>query len=300
MDQNSIEPVKPDRSSVEQSIFGNFAAGMTDALAAMLGIPPAVAWETLPGEPFDIGFLWRQPLTPLPGLLLIASGAAEIAQIGQRIMTGLGVENSDSEELASTFREVLTQTLGTVARSLTARLGREVAATAGQEAGAQPSKIGEASWGVIRITIGETLLSLNVGLTAELLDAIVTASLEPASPETTSQEAPPPEDRQVAVPNPPEVPPAVAAAEEKRRIELLADVELPVSISFGKAHIPLKDVLKFTNGSIIELRRAVSEPVDVVVNNCVIARGEVVVVEGNFGVRIQRVVSRRERLETLT
>ena len=76
-------------------------------------------------------------------------------------------------------------------------------------------------------------------------------------------------------------------------------MELPVSVSFGKARITLKDMLKLTNGSIIELSRAVVEPVDVVVNNCVIARGEVVVVEGNFGVRIQRVVSRGERLQSL-
>jgi flagellar motor switch protein FliN/FliY len=70
-------------------------------------------------------------------------------------------------------------------------------------------------------------------------------------------------------------------------------------VSFGHAHLPLKDVLKLTTGSIVELSRAVVEPVDVVVNNCVIAKGEVVVVEGNFGIRIQHVVSRSERLRTL-
>jgi len=49
----------------------------------------------------------------------------------------------------------------------------------------------------------------------------------------------------------------------------------------------------------VELNRTLTEPVEVIVNNCVIARGEVVVVEGNFGVRIQQVVSRQERLRTL-
>jgi flagellar motor switch protein FliN/FliY len=47
------------------------------------------------------------------------------------------------------------------------------------------------------------------------------------------------------------------------------------------------------------LNRSIAEPVEVIVNNCVIARGEVVVVEGNFGVRIQQVISRQERLRTL-
>ena len=72
-----------------------------------------------------------------------------------------------------------------------------------------------------------------------------------------------------------------------------------MSVSFGRAQLPLKDVIKLTTGSIVELNRAVSEPVDVIVNNCVIARGEVVVVEGNFGVRIRQVISRQERLRTL-
>ena len=80
-------------------------------------------------------------------------------------------------------------------------------------------------------------------------------------------------------------------------LDLLLDVELPVSVSFGKAQIPLQQVLKWTPGSIVELECAVNEPVEVVVNNCVIARGEVVVVDGNYGVRVQQIVSRAQRLE---
>jgi flagellar motor switch protein FliN/FliY len=76
-------------------------------------------------------------------------------------------------------------------------------------------------------------------------------------------------------------------------------VELPVSVSFGHVQLPLKDVLKLTAGSIIELNRTVDELVEVIVNNCVVARGEVVVVEGNYGVRIHQIMTRQERLETL-
>jgi len=83
-------------------------------------------------------------------------------------------------------------------------------------------------------------------------------------------------------------------------LDLLLDVELPVSVSFGKAQMPLQQVLKWTSGSIVELESTVNEPVEVVVNNCVIARGEVVVVDGNYGVRVQQIVSRAERLQTTT
>jgi flagellar motor switch protein FliN/FliY len=82
-------------------------------------------------------------------------------------------------------------------------------------------------------------------------------------------------------------------------MELLMDVEMPVSVSFGRAQLPLKDVIKLTTGSIVELNRNVSEPVEVIVNNCVIARGEVVVVEGNYGIRIHQIVSRAERIRSL-
>jgi flagellar motor switch protein FliN/FliY len=89
------------------------------------------------------------------------------------------------------------------------------------------------------------------------------------------------------------------ALERSKTLGLLLDVELPVSVSFGRTQLPLKDVIKLTTGSVIELNRTIQEPVEVIVNNCVIARGEVVVVEGNFGVRIHEVVSREERLRSL-
>ena len=77
-------------------------------------------------------------------------------------------------------------------------------------------------------------------------------------------------------------------------------MELPVRVSFGKAVLPLKDVLKLTTGSIVELNRSVNEPVDILVNNCVIARGEVVVVDGNYGVRLNQIVSRQDRIKTVS
>jgi flagellar motor switch protein FliN/FliY len=79
-------------------------------------------------------------------------------------------------------------------------------------------------------------------------------------------------------------------------LNLLMDVELPVSVSFGRTRVRMQEILKLITGSIIELDRSISEPVEVIVNNCVVARGEVVVVDGNYGVRITEVMSRSERL----
>ncbi len=77
-------------------------------------------------------------------------------------------------------------------------------------------------------------------------------------------------------------------------LNFLLDVKLPLSVSFGSAHLPLKEVLKLSIGSSVELNRATGDPVEIIVNDRVIARGEVVVVDGNYGVRIKQIVGRGE------
>ena len=99
---------------------------------------------------------------------------------------------------------------------------------------------------------------------------------------------------------PSSTPGIVAKSAGHGNLDLLLDVEMPVSISFGRAKLPLKDVIKLGTGSIVELNRGVSDHVEIVVNDSVIARGEVVVVDGNFGVRIDQVMSKQDRLRSLT
>jgi flagellar motor switch protein FliN/FliY len=82
-------------------------------------------------------------------------------------------------------------------------------------------------------------------------------------------------------------------------IDLLLDVELPIVVSFGEAEMPLKDVLKLGVGSVIELDKSVNDPVTVIVNQKPIARGEVVMVDGNYGVRILEVESTADRIRSL-
>jgi len=77
-------------------------------------------------------------------------------------------------------------------------------------------------------------------------------------------------------------------------LNFLLDVKLPLSISFGSAQLALKDVLKLTIGSSVELNRVTADPVEIIVNDRVIARGEMVVVDGNYGVRIKQILGRGE------
>lgn len=72
-------------------------------------------------------------------------------------------------------------------------------------------------------------------------------------------------------------------------MERMLDFEMPVRISLARTVVPLREVLKLSTGSVLELNRSLDDLVDVVVNNRVVAQGEIVVVEGNYGVRIRRI-----------
>lgn len=73
-------------------------------------------------------------------------------------------------------------------------------------------------------------------------------------------------------------------------IDLLMDVTLPLAVELGRTTMRIKDIVELGPGSIIELDRAAGEPVDLVVNGKLIARGEVVVIDENFGIRIVEIV----------
>jgi len=92
---------------------------------------------------------------------------------------------------------------------------------------------------------------------------------------------------------------ATPVEEEMKNIELLMDVELPISIELGKTKMNIADILGLAPGSIVELDKLVGEPVDLLVNQRCVAKGEVVVVEENFGLRITQLVSPEERLRNL-
>jgi flagellar motor switch protein FliN/FliY len=83
--------------------------------------------------------------------------------------------------------------------------------------------------------------------------------------------------------------PEMNAPARTNSLEILEHVEIPVSVSFGRTHMRLEDLLGLTNGSIVPLDRELGDEVEVRVNNRVIARGEVVAVDGNYGVRILKV-----------
>ncbi len=83
------------------------------------------------------------------------------------------------------------------------------------------------------------------------------------------------------------------------KLEMLYDLQLPVSIELGRTNMLIRDILYLGRGSVIEFDKLVSEPVDVLVNGKKIAEGEVVVIDKHFGIRITTLVDPTERLKTI-
>lgn len=86
---------------------------------------------------------------------------------------------------------------------------------------------------------------------------------------------------------------------EKKNFELLAEVELEVSVELGRRLLPLSDVLQLTNGSVIELEKLVGEPLSIYANGRFVAEGEAVVIDEKFGIRITNLAPKKQRSEAL-
>ena len=82
-------------------------------------------------------------------------------------------------------------------------------------------------------------------------------------------------------------------------IELLLDVELEAALRFGCCEMPLGQILELGPGDVVELDRHVSDPVDLIVGNKIVAKGDVVLINGNFGLRVTEVVEPQKRLESI-
>jgi flagellar motor switch protein FliN len=84
-----------------------------------------------------------------------------------------------------------------------------------------------------------------------------------------------------------------------KNIEFLLDIPMSVAVYVGSTKMAIRDLLQLAQGSVIELDKLAGEPMDVVVNNKLVARGEVVVVNEKFGIRLTDVVSAVERVQQL-
>jgi flagellar motor switch protein FliN/FliY len=254
-------------------LAGQFAARMAMAYRGLTNAP--LQLETKPSllkTAREGDMICKEVVLPFAaGALWILVPEATWTRLGRLILKAAGLDEITDDDARSSFQELLQQSVSPLAELISTRLGREVSVGGGEETQEAPPSV---EWCEITVSAGqERLEPVLFAPDNALLDL-----LEPAA------------GLAVSMANP---------IRENRNLELLMEVEMPVSVSFGRTRMRLKDAVKLTTGSIVELNRGVAEPVEMIVNNCVIARGEVVVVDGNYGIRISHVISREERLRTL-
>jgi flagellar motor switch protein FliN/FliY len=282
-------------NTVENASFllDRWSESLAQVLESMTDQRPAMRWEAASGPAAQMAagheFLWwEQPFQVDPqAAIWIGAAQSTWEYAGALTLKAAGLETVETAEAKNTWFEILGQSLSVVARSIGTLLHREVTAENGGE---RPIDSSLTEWASVTLTFALPDAPAEAPPLLVALNPKLLALISNPPPEAESAPAPAPA---------PKANHAGDAPMQSRTMDLLLDVDLPVSISFGKAHLPMKDVLKLTTGSIVELNRGLNDPVEVLVNHCLIARGEVVVVDGNYGIRIQEIASRQDRLRSV-
>jgi flagellar motor switch protein FliN/FliY len=253
----------------EQQIVAAFAEELASVLDAFLqcsthaGISPG-AW--VPG--------WTARCTAHgaePGTLFLTIADADAKRL---TATVLGTDSVNEGEIVDTLTEVVAQAAGALSQRPEAAGGKVSVKDVGRVAPA-----GALSPSVLEFPISaDFALRMGCGFL---------------------------KDQQVAAPPPPPKPApapvaqAAVSAASHSNLDVLMDIDLPLTVHFGETEMPILNISKLGPGSIIDLGRSPDDPVEVLVNGKVIARGEVVVVAGNYGVRITEVSSTADRVRSL-
>jgi flagellar motor switch protein FliN/FliY len=247
------------------SLNREFFGALVDELAIVVGAMIDAMPNVVPGAP-AMGRQWVATVQVEGGLegtiTLVLDYEGSLAVT--KMMTGIDGD-VPAEALADTLREVLTQAISAFALKPVAQ-GAKLHITSLQE---QTDRAPEGEWSAHAIA-------------ADKLPAPLALTVWGAA----------------AQPKPAEPAPAAAMATDPR-IEVLLDIDLPLVVRFGQTELPLRQLTRLGPGSVIDLGRSPDDPVEVLVSNRVVARGEVVVVSGSYGIRILDVVSPRERVRSM-
>jgi len=260
-----------------------WAQATSDVLSQIAGLPFRTGVLAIEGpcpSPADaVSYFCLSMGDPLMGEQTLSVSAADALALSQLLMgEPLSAEGQLDNDHRDALAELVRQIAGSAGLALGARLGEGVEV---KLIGAlPPSWLTPSSPGFIaQLTSSESLtVAIRMQLSPDLSASLAPAEL--AGAETKARGASSPAPRE---PN----------------LEFLKDIELSVTLRFGKRNLLLSDILEISPGAVLELDQQVQEPVELLVGKKVIARGEVVVVEGNYGLRVTEVVSPVERIESL-
>jgi flagellar motor switch protein FliN/FliY len=256
-----------------RSFTREIGAALAEDLAIVAGALIDTQAQVVPGAPTG-GAQWTAEVLvggTASGSCTVAFDA-EVASAVTGLIMGLG-DQVPAEAVIDTFRELCSQALSALSLKPEAR---GATLTLGTLAAAPELEPGN-EWAVYAISADK----LPAPLTVTIWGDLKLASEQPASKPVAAP-------RPVAVPAPPQP--------SGDRMDVILDIDLPLVVRFGRTELSLKSLTRIGPGSLIDLGRSPDDPVEILVSNRVVARGEVVIVSGNYGIRILDVVSPRDRM----
>jgi flagellar motor switch protein FliN/FliY len=323
----------PVMSDLNQKIGSCFAESMSSVFSMLTGREFAIKAQD--GDTLDhtgVSVLHQSPVVyvkahytkGMTGIILFALPLKEGTMLVDLM---LGGDGTPSPELAGDSRDALAETfnqiMGSANQALSDLAGETLSISnveifSSQETGAADLEeaLGPGPFYDLPLeTVQETLSTLIHLLIPDLLVQQIKrklgigepqpAAAPPEAPEPAPAPAPaaapaaPRAAPAAAAPSPMTQPLRPAAPVDTGNLDLLMDIELPLMVRMGQTEMGLGELLKLTPGSILELNRAADAPVELLVNSKLIAKGEVVVVDGNFAFRITEIESTDTRIRSL-
>ncbi len=215
--------------------------------------------------------------------------------IGDMMLGGEGIEKDqmDADDLDAT-KEIISNILGSFSTSLSAqkdmlKLSFNVEAIDFKDETSVVSFDNYSHLIVYNISIQSSIDNLSIAVNDDFYNKLIGSDIEDTEDSVTK------ENNEPKKPNKP----SNLNEEEIKNIDLIKDVTLPLRVRIGHKKMLLKDVLSMDIGSVIELDQLANDPLEILIGDKVIAIGEVVIVDGNFGIQIGDIGSKRERLEKL-
>jgi len=266
-------PTPPDSAQMATQMMASWVDALITVLESMTGNRPRVESQALPANEVKEGLAWRgQSLSIQEGpSFWIGAPADSWSDLGRSILAALGVAEATDKDIGSTCRDLMAQTSSIVAGQLASQFSQEIAG-GDSIPDSQPNFEGAfaSSWSLdagpmsIEGTAvwSETFLRRCSGLMVPQTDAA--AASEEATPASSGE----------------------TAQFGGRTVDSLPRLDLKVKFILGRTVLPLRDVFKLNVGSVIELDHSAVEPADVVIHDRVLAHGQVVVVNGNYGLKI--------------
>lgn len=251
---------------------------MAAVAASMLGGEPAI--ET---EEEGLSSIWAMHMSasgPLVGSLTLGITSEDASKLAGLVM---GFDEPPAEDIVTDSLQEMAQQ---VASAVSVKHGPPLKVVVSGPVESVPAAPGGSEWSAV--VLGE--LRTRLVIWYDLSEAQASA----APPTPTPRAEAPAQIPVLAAPVRPVVP-----SSAPNNLDLILDIELPLWVRFGETAMTLQALTKLGPGTTLDLERSPDDPVDVMVNNTVIARGEVVVVAGNYGVRVTEVVSTTDRIRSM-